>query len=144
MNMNIGVIIPFLHGFLGHQHILRLTGGRVNGTHGDHAPDLEIRVDLVSGLHRQSAGNQLIVSCLVHDLLFVVSLLVADAGITVNTQFLLVIGLVVDLIKGHPVFYFVLVPLKAGHGKPQEKVNALPVPKPAVLLHQMEGHLKMT
>ena len=94
-------------------------------------------------LHRQSAGNQLIVGRLVHNLFPVIPFLVANARVAVNAQFFLVISLIVNLIKGHPVFHFILIPVKAGHRKPHEKVNALPIAESAVFLHKMQRHLKM-
>ena len=143
MDMDICVVIPLLHGLLSHEDVLRTAGGRIDGTHGDHAADLKVRIDPVPRLHRQSAGHQLIVGCLVHDLLLVIPIPVADPGVSVDAQLTVEIGLVVDLIEGHPVGYFIFITLKTNRGEPDKEINDLPVSETAVLFCQVKGHLKM-
>ena len=53
------------------------------------------------------------------------------------------VGLVVDLVVGHPVADLALVPLKAGAGKPDEELNHPAVLPAAVGLGQVQGHLKV-
>jgi len=80
---------------------------------------------------------------LVHTLFLVLPFLPENPGIKIGMEAGLKFCLVVDFVKTHPVFYFILITLKTGRGIPYEKPNQLPVPPPAALLHQMQVHFKM-
>ena len=78
-SVDIGVIVAVLHGFLGLQDVGRVAGEGVDGAHGDHAAHLQAGVDLMSGLHRQRTGDQLIMGGLIHQQLGVLALLGQEA-----------------------------------------------------------------
>ena len=134
---------PVMHLLNGQNHVGRTAGVGVNGYHGDHIADLEIGVDLMADLYGPGACYQLVMAALVHGLFGIGIIAEMGAAVGPAEDVVFVVHLVVDLIEGHPVFYFVLVALKANFGKLYEEVNGLPVHKPAVLFGQMVGHLKM-
>ena len=55
----------------------------------------------------------------------------------------MIICLVVNLIKRHPVLHFVLVTSEYHPGKTDKEIDKLAVAPAAVLRHQMVRHLKM-
>ena len=143
LGVDVHVVEAALHGALGHQDVLRLAGGGVDGGHGDHTADLVGGVDLVAGLDGQGAGHQLVVGGLVHQALVVILRAAEEAGVEVHAVGVGKVGLVVDLVVGHPVADLALVPLKAGAGKLEEKADHPAVFPSAVGLGQVQGHLKV-
>ena len=142
--MQVAVIIqPVFHGSQSSQLILRRTGPRIERYHGKHAADLEIRIDLMPQLHDSGACDHLVMDCLLKHCLDILVLFVTDSGIGPCSPSVFHISLIVDLIKGHPVFY--LVPVTPHHcfGKTDKEIDQLPAAPSAVFRYQMVGHLKM-
>ena len=53
------------------------------------------------------------------------------------------VTLVIDLVKGHPVFHFVLIALKDNFGEAHKEIDHFAVGPTAVLLYQMQRHFKV-
>ncbi len=141
--MHVGKPVAAMHGVDRHHHIVGIAGQRIDRTHGDHAANLEIGIDSVPGLHRQRAGHQLIVRRLVHDLLAILARLIVQPRVSEGRKVLVEVGLVVDLVKGHPVLHFLLVTSENGFGKADKERDRLPVAPAAVFGHQVVRHLKV-
>ncbi len=142
--VDIGEEITHVH-FLHRQHHIRRTAGkRIDGHHGNHAADLEIRIDLMPQLHRTGGRHQLMMCRLIHGLLRFLILRKNHAGIGPSVNVVLIVHLVVDLIEGHPVFHFIFIPFEADLCKPHKEINDPAVHPAAVRLRQMQRHLEMT
>ena len=89
------------------------------------------------------ACYQLVMGRLVHDFLFIFSVPEQDAGICEKHKSVPNIRLVIDLVKRHPIFYFVFVAGKAHLGKPHKKVNQPAVAPSAVFFHKVQRHFKV-
>ncbi len=53
------------------------------------------------------------------------------------------VALVVDLVKGHPVFHFVPIALEDHFGEAHKEIDHFTIGPAAVLLHQVQGHLEV-
>ena len=80
---------------------------------------------------------------LVHGLFRVFMLGIDHAGAAVAKQRRAPVTLVVDLVKGHPVFHFVLIALEDHFGEAHKEIDHFAVGPAAVLLNQMQRHLKV-
>ena len=80
---------------------------------------------------------------LVHRPLGVAELGVFYPGVSPAIDIRLSLGLVVDLVEGHPVFDLVLVPLHDGDGVADKEVNAPAVEPASVVLGKVVGHFKV-
>ncbi|CUN33591.1 Uncharacterised protein [[Ruminococcus] torques] len=142
--MHICIIISFLHGFFSLQYIFRTAGSRIDWAHCDHAANLKFRINLMSSFYRFGTGNQFIVRCLIHQFFRIFFRFNYNPGISIKHKSITDICLVVNLIKCHPIFYFVFVSLKACYCKFHEEINQFSVSPSTVLLYKMQRHLKMT
>ena len=80
---------------------------------------------------------------LVHQALVVVLRPAEEAGVEVHAVGAGEVGLIVDLVVGHPVFDLALVPRKAGAGKAEEELDHPAVLPAAVGLGQVQRHLEV-
>ncbi len=142
-HVNVGEPVATMHGVHRHHHIVRGTGQRIDGAHGNHAADLQRRVDLAPRLHRQGTGHQLIVRRLEHHRLAIFSRRIFQPGVGKRRKVFVEVGLVVDLVKGHPVLHFMLVALKNDLREANKEVDQLTVAPAAVFRHQVERHLEV-
>ena len=65
------------------------------------------------------------------------------AGTAVAEQRRAPVALVIDLVKGHPVFHFVLIALEDHFGEAYKEIDHFAVGPAAVLLYQMQRHFKV-
>ena len=56
--------------------------------------------------------DKLIVGCLIHYLFTMILWCIDNARISIDTAFTIIVCLVVDFIKCHPVFYFIFIAFK--------------------------------
>ena len=124
-------------------HIRRTAGIGINGHHCDHIADLKIRINLMTDLHCLSACYQFIVSALIHGFFRVWIGSEMRAAVCPAEDIILIIHLIIDLIKCHPVFDLVLIAFKTNFRKLHKEINGLSVHEPAVFFGQMIRHLKM-
>ena len=122
-HVDVGKPVTAVHGVHRHHHIVRGAGQRIDGAHSDHAANLQRRVDLARRFHRQGAGHQLIVRGLVHHRFPVFIRQIFQTGVGEGGKVLMEVGLVVDLVKGHPVLHFMLIAGEDDPGKAHEKVD---------------------
>ncbi len=142
-HMDIGKPVTPVHGVHRHHHIVRRTGQWIDRTHGNHAPYLQCRVNLTRSLYRQRACHQFIVRRLVHNRLAVFTGLVFQARVSKRREVFVIICLVVNFIKRHPVLHFVLVTGKNHCGKTDKEIDKFAVTPAAIFRHQMVWHLEM-
>ena len=142
-HMDVGEPVAAVHGVHRHHHVVRRAGQRVDGAHGNHAADLQGRVNLAPRLHRQGAGHQFIVRGLEHHRLTIFTRRVLQPGVGKRRKIFMEVGLVVDLVKGHPVLDFMLIALENHFRKTNEEVDQLTVAPAAVFRDQVERHLEV-
>ena len=138
----IGPPVFLVHALLRHQDILGLAGSGINGVEADHAADLEIGIDLQAFLDGQGGSDKLIVGGLIHQLFRVLTAVEQDAAF-LQHMVLDRVGLVVDLVEGHPVFDFILITLETGHRELDEHVDGLAVQESVILFDNGPGQLEM-
>ena len=142
-HMHIRKPVATVHRVHRHHHIVRRAGQRIDRTHGDHAANLQCRVDLPRRFHRQRAGDQLIVRRLIHHRFTIFARQVFQPRVGERREIFVIIGLVVDLIEGHPVFHFVLIAGKYHFREAHEEIDQLTVTPAAIFRDQMVRHFKM-
>ncbi|CCJ89732.1 hypothetical protein BN132_1660 [Cronobacter turicensis 564] len=141
--LHIGKHITLAHRFLRIHHVFGLAGERVERHHRQHAADFHHRVNTMADFHRHGACHELMMQHLVHRLFRVVVLGVDDAGTAVAKQRRAPVALVIDLIKGHPVFDLIFVALEHHLGEADKEIHHFAVRPAAILLHQMQRHFKV-
>ena len=141
--VHVAEVEPLVHGFQCHHHVVRVAGVGIVGHEGAHAADLEIRVDLVAFRHHHGRSHQLVVHHLIQGLLLVLEQGEAHAGVGPAEDIVGGVGLIVDLVEGHPVLDLVFVALHHRGGVVHEEVDRLPVHPAAVLFGEGVGHLKV-
>ncbi len=142
-HMDVSKPVTPVHSIHRHHHVVRRTGQRINWAHRNHAANLQRRVNFTRDLHRQRACHQLVVHSLKHDRLAVFTRQIFQARVSKGREVFVIICLIVNLIKRHPVLHFVLVTSENHPGKTDKKVDKLTVAPAAVLRHQMVGHLEV-
>ncbi len=78
-----------------------------------------------------------------HHRLAIFARLVFQAGIGEGCEVFVEVGLVVDLVEGHPVLHFVLITLKRHAGKAHKEVDQFAVAPAAIFAHQVIGHFEV-
>ena len=135
-----------IHFLQGSHLVKRCRTGRIYRAYSHHAADVHVRVNLVPLNDCHSGSHELVMSSLIHDLIPVLALLIAEAGILKSVMVAHAaddLTLIVNLVEGHPVLYLVLVTLKADLGIAHEKLNHLAVAPAAILIGKMQRNLKM-
>ena len=132
-----------MHSLYALHDILGITGIGIEGHEAEHAANLEIGVDLMSLLHHKGCCHHLIVGSLIERLLGILKFRKTDAGIGPAENIDGRVGLVVDLIEGHPVFDLILVTLHDAKSIAYEEIHQFAVGPAAVLLCQIVGHLEV-
>ena len=135
--------ISLVHSLYALHDILGITGIGIEGHEAEHAADLEIGVDLMSLLHHKGCCHHLIVRGLIERLLGILKLGITDTGIGPAENIDGRVGLVVDLIEGHPVLDLILVALHDAKSIAYEEIHQFAVGPAAVLLCQIVGHLEV-
>ena len=130
-------------GVVGQQHVLGAALARVGGARGDHAADLEARVDLVTSHDGLGARHKLVVRALVHHLLGVIELGEDHARVGPAKDGVGDVELVANLVEGHPVLDLLVIALEANAGVTHKEVDELAVCPAAVLDAQAVGHLEV-
>ena len=133
----------FVHLFERGDLVARIAGFGVHRRHGEHAADLEIRVDLVPFDDGFRRGEEFVMRDLVERCEAVFAFFVDDAGVRERREIDIDVALVVDLVERHPELDFVLVALKAGDGELHEEVDELAAAPAAVLLDECERHFEV-
>ena len=141
--VHIAEIIALVHGFLGHDHIVRVAGVGVERHECAHAANFKAGIDGMAFGHHQSRGHQLVVHGLIQRLFGISKGGVAHAGVGPAEDVVGGVGLVVDLVEGHPVLDLALVALHHGGGVMDKEVHQLAVDPAAVLFRQGVGHLEV-
>ena len=140
--MDVGPPVFLIHGLLCHEVIFRLAGRGVNRIEADHAADLKIRIDLETLFDSDCRGDQLVVGGLVHELFCIFPAVQEDAAF-LQDMVLDRIGLIVDLVKCHPIRDFILVALEAYSREMDEHIDRLSVQEPVVFFDDCPGQFKM-
>ena len=81
----------------------------------------------MTDLDCSGGGDQLIRTALIHCFFWIIIAAEMCTGVCPSKDVIPIVHLVIDLIEGHPVFYFAFVMFKAYLGKLDEEVNCLTV-----------------
>ena len=141
--MDIAKQIAVMHSLYGVHHIVRVTGIWVNRYTGYHASDLEIRIDFMSFLNYKCTGHQFVVHHLVHAFLGILLFCEYHAGACVTEERVLIILLVIDLVKSHPVFNLIFIPLHNSNCIFYKKIYEFTIFPSPILFYEMIRHFKM-
>ena len=133
----------FMHSLLRAHDILRIAGVGIEGDKSQHTSDLHLRIDLMALFHNERGCDQLIVHRLIHGAFRIIGPGKAHAGIRPTEDIRVGIGLVVDLVEGHPPMDFILEPLHDGYGIADKTGNDLPTGPSAEMLRKIQRHLEM-
>ena len=133
----------FTHLFICQNHICRLTVQRINRHHGNHVSNPEARIYPMPYPDSFGAGYHLIVRALIHRLLRLRILPKVNAPISPPKDIVVIVHLIVDFVKSHPVFDFILISFKTSLCKFKKKINCFPVCKSTISLCEVIGHFKM-
>ena len=142
-NLDIGKIKPIVHTLRGRHDILWITRVWINWDHGAHAADLKVGVNRMPFLDHGSSSHKLVVDGLIHGLPGAVKLGKPDSGAGPAKDIKGGVALVVDFIKGHPVFYFFLVSIHHCDSVTHKTVQRVSAQPTIVMFGQMVGHLKV-
>ena len=145
VHVHVAEQVALAHLLLGEHDVVRAASLRIDRHEGEHAADLEVRVDLASALDRDGRGDELVVNRLPDLLLHLVRGVVRvgdDAGVRVREDRRVHVHLVVDLVEGQPVGHQVLVALHHRGGEAHEAVDDLAVGE-AAHLGQVQGHFEV-
>ena len=140
---DVGEYISLVHGLHSLHDVIRVTGIGIERHKTEHAADLEIGIDLMALLHDDRGGHHLIVGRLIERLLGIFKLREADAGIGPAENIDSRIGLIVDLVEGHPIFDLILVALHDAQRVAHKEVHQFAVDPAAVFLCQVIRHFEM-
>ena len=104
----------------GSQLVTGTAGFRIYRAHGEHAANLEIRINLVAFDNGLGRSEEFVMCDLEQGSVFVLVLAVEDAAVGEGRKGHVDFTLVVDFVEGHPEFDFVFVAFEAGYGKADE------------------------
>ncbi len=133
----------FVHLFERGDLVAGVAGLGIHRRHGEHAADLEIRIDLVALDDGFRRGEEFMMCDLVERRKLVFAVFVDDAGVREGRERHIDVALVVDFVERHPELDFVLVARKAGDREAHEEVDELAAAPAAVFFHERERHLEV-
>ena len=119
--LNIAEEEALFHLFEGSQLVAGTAGFRIYRAHGQHAANLEVRIDLVAFDNGFGRSEEFMVCDLEQGSVFVLVFAIEDAAVGEGGKGYVDFALIVDLVEGHPEFYIVFVTLEAGYGEADEK-----------------------
>ena len=136
LNVDQSVVYPVL--CLSLEHVLGTAGRGIDSARSHHAADFIGRIDLMTDFYRPGAGNQLVVSGSVGDLVVIFTFVEADTGAHEGKMVE-----DIDLIESQPVVDEAFVFGEEGCYKSFVKVDHPAAAPAAILFDEMNGAVKM-